>query len=201
MDGAGVEIHMNPNRLLELMAVPMACLFLILILCVFAIERPVSTGILIPMMHTRPEPLSNCEFNGFTVYLRSDGKFAGGERDDVITRDVLLSQIRKAKDNIQDDTIFVISDPEVPYGDVVNLIADIRNTTPPDHIAVVTRAGQVEGIEMPGGSSPDIHADRCQFAWPAIAGQPRWSTDEERVEEPIPLPGGKISIWQALRGK
>ena len=71
-------MDMDLNRLRALLAAPMACLFVILILCVFAVQRPVSTGIRIPMMHTRAEPLSNCEFNGFTVYLLSDGQLAGG---------------------------------------------------------------------------------------------------------------------------
>ena len=192
---------MNLNRLRELVAAPMACLSLILIFCILAIERPVSTGILIPMMRKRAEPLSFCEFNGFTVYLRSDGKIAGGSQDDVISRDVMLSRIREAKDNIQDDTIFVIADPDVSYGDVIKLISDIHSAVPPDHIALVTRAGQVEGISMSGEAPSDMYADRCQFVWPAVKGQPRWSSDKEPIEEPIPLPGGKISIWQALRRK
>lgn len=149
------------------------------------------------MMHTRAKPLGNCEFNGFTVYLRSDGKIAGGSLDDVITRDVMLSWIRAAKDNIQDDTIFIIADPDVPYGDVVNLISDIHSAVPPDHIALVTRAGQVEGISMSGEAPSDMYADRCQFVWPAVAGQPRWSTEGK----PPPLPGGQISIWQAFQEK
>jgi len=57
-DGPGVQRNMDINRLLELVAAPIACLFLILIFCVFAVQRPVSTGILIPMMHTRAEPLA-----------------------------------------------------------------------------------------------------------------------------------------------
>jgi biopolymer transport protein ExbD len=121
----------------------MACLFLILILCLFEVQRPASAGILIPMMHTRAEPLSNCEFNGFTVYLRSDGMLSGRSRDQEVSRDVILSRIRDARGGMQDETIFVIADPEVPYGDFAALIADIHHAAPADHIAVVTGAGQI----------------------------------------------------------
>jgi biopolymer transport protein ExbD len=188
---------MDLNRLRALLAAPMACLFLILILCVFAVQKPVSTGILIPMMRTRTVPLSNCEFNGFTVYLRSDGQLAGGSREDEVTRDVLLSRIREARDEIQDDTIFVIADPDVPYGDFATLIADIHNTAPPDHIAVVTRVAQIGPIEplyYPSRApSGEKWADRCRFEWHALAGQPKWP-----AREPAPLPGGRISVWKAL---
>jgi biopolymer transport protein ExbD len=187
---------MNLNRLRELVAAPMACLFVILILYVFAAQRHVSTGILIPMMRMRAEPLSNCEFNGFTVYMRSDGTLGGGSRDSEVSRDVMLSRIKEAEDNIQDDTIFVIADPEVPYGDLATLVADIHHVAPPDHIAVVTRAGQVEGWSTPGEVPLGPYADRCQFEWPAVAGQPGWL-----APEPAPLPGGRISVWEALRGK
>lgn len=104
-DAPGAGTDMDLNRLRALLAAPMACLFVILILCFLAVQRPVSTGIRIPAMRTRKEPLSFCEINGYTVYLRSDGKLAGGSRKDEIPRDVLLSRIREARDNIQDDTI------------------------------------------------------------------------------------------------
>ncbi len=192
----GVQRNMDLKRLRELVAAPIACLFLILILCVPTVQRPVSTGILIPMMHTRSEPLSNCEFNGFTVYLRSDGTLAGGSRDGEVSQDVMLSRIRDARDEIQDETIFVIADPEVPYGDFAALVADIHHAAPPDHIAVVTRTGQMRGWTIPDRVPVGPWADRCRFEWPATAGQPKWPKSD-----PIPLPGNRISVWEALRGK
>ncbi len=93
---------MNPNRLLELVAAPLACLFLILVLCVFAVQRPVSTGLPISTMRTRGQPLGNCEFNGFTIYLRADGKLAGGSREDVVSREVMLARVKEARDNVQE---------------------------------------------------------------------------------------------------
>jgi biopolymer transport protein ExbD len=187
---------MNLNRLREALAAPMACLFVILILCVFAVQRRDSTGILVPMMRARAKPLSFCEFNGFTVYLRSDGRLAGGRRDEEVSRDVILSRIREAQHNVQDDTMFVIADPDVPYGDFAQLIADIHNAVPPDHVAVVTRVARVEGISYRGGVPEGPWADRCQFEWPATPGQPKWP---ER--DVTPLPGGRISVWEAIRGK
>jgi biopolymer transport protein ExbD len=179
-----------------MLAAPMACLFVILILCVFAVQRPASVGVLIPMMRTRAKPLTFCEFNGVTVYLRSDGTLAGGSRDREVPREVMLSRIREAPDEIQDETIFAIADPESAYGDFAGLLADIHHAAPPDHIAVVTRAGQVQAWSVPGKVPLGPWTDRCQFEWPAVAGQPRWS-----ASEPIPLHGDRISVWEALRGK
>ncbi|MGD0800010.1 MAG: hypothetical protein ABR906_01710 [Terracidiphilus sp.] len=140
--------------------------------------------------------VSNCEFNGFTVFLRSDGKLAGGSRYDEVPRDVMLSRIRAAQDYVQDDTIFVIADPDASYGDFAALIADIHGAAPRDHIAAVTRAGQIQAWSIPGGVSLDFFADRRQFEWPAVIGQ-----SKKPVKEPIPLPGGRISVWEALRNK
>jgi hypothetical protein len=187
---------MDLNRLRALLAAPMACLFLILILCVFTVRRPVSTGIRIPMMRARAKPLGFCEFNGFTVYLRSDGKLAGGDREDVVSRDVLLSRIVEARDNIRDDTIFLVVDSQAPFGDLARLIGDIHNAAPPDHIAVVTRAAEIEIWQYRTGAPVEPIVDICRFEWPAVAGQPKWPE-----AEPAPLPGGRISVWQALSGK
>jgi biopolymer transport protein ExbD len=162
---------MNLDGLRSLLAVPLACLFLILMLCVFAVQSQVSSGIRIPMMRMRAEPLSNCEFNGFTVYLRSDGQIGGGDQDSRVSQSEMLSRIAQAKDNIQDDTIFVITDPEVPFERFAGLLANIQNVAPADHIAVVTREGQVEGIPNSFGLR-EKWADRCRFEWPAVAGQP-----------------------------
>jgi biopolymer transport protein ExbD len=185
---------MNTNRLLELVGAPLACLFLILVICLFAIQSPMPTGIMIPTMHTRGEPLSNCEFNGFTMYLYPDGRLAGGSPDDLVSRDVMLSRVAGAQDNIQDDTFYLIADPHVPYGEVVDLVADIHRTAPADRIALVTPAGQVEGING-NGAKLGPYVDRCRYVWPAVAGQPK-----PHAPQPIPLPGDRISIWQALTG-
>lgn len=142
---------MGLERFRTLLALPVASLFLILLVCVFAIQRPPSTGIRITLMKVRSTPLTNCEFNGFTVYLRSDGKVAGGDRDGVVSKETMLSRIKEARENIQDETIFVISDPDVQYGRLVEMISDIQHAAPPDHIAVVTREGQVTMFNRPSG--------------------------------------------------
>jgi biopolymer transport protein ExbD len=158
---------MGLERLRTLLALPLASLFLILLVCVFAMQRPSSSGIRISTMRPRPAPLTNCEFNGFTVYLRSDGTIAGGDREDVVSRATILSRIKEARDNIQDDTIFVIADPDVSYGQFAELITDIHNVAPPDHIGVVTSEGQVMMFHS-------MLADRCRFEWPAVKGQSKW---------------------------
>jgi biopolymer transport protein ExbD len=167
---------MDLERFRTLVALPLASLFLILLVCDLAIQRPPSMGIRIPMMRVRPAPLTNCEFNGFTVYLRSDGQVAGGDRDDVVSMGTMLSRIKEATDDIQDDTIFVIADPDVSYGQFAELIANIRNAAPPDHIAVVTREGQITMFDHLSGKPAEVVADRCRFEWPAVKGQPTWQS-------------------------
>jgi len=184
---------MNLNTLRTMLAAPMAALFAILILCVVVMERPASTGIRIPMMRTRAKPLNNCSFSGFTVYLRSDGKIGGGDRDDVISRNVVLSRIREAENNIRDDSIFVIADPDVSYGEFASLITDIHSIAPADNIAVVPREAQFQPRDIHGVPWGPVWADRCVYEWPALAGQPKWPAADHGQ-----LPSGRMSIWQAL---
>jgi len=166
---------MDLDNLRKLLAAPMACLFAILILCVFVVQGPVPTGIPIPMMRPRAQQLSNCELSGFTVYLRSDGKIGGGNRDSEVSQSTILSRIIEARDDIQDGTIFVITDPDASYAQFVELVAKIRNVAPADHIAAVTRAGQFDATLIPSGAH-EIGADRCRFEWPALPDQPKWPT-------------------------
>jgi|SRR4051812_2507968 len=174
---------MGLERFRTLLALPLASLFLILLVCVFAIQRSPSAGIRVPMMRVRQAPLTNCAFNGFTVYLRSDGKIAGGDREDVVPREIMLSRVKEARDNIQDDTIFVITDPDVSYEQFAELIADIHNVAPPDHIAIVTHEGQITMFYEPTGKPAKVLADRCRFEWPSVKGQSGWPNPD-----PIPLP-------------
>ncbi len=175
----GVHYSMGLERFRTLWALPLASLLLIFLVCVLATQRPTSTGIRIATMRLRSAPLTNCEFNGFTAYLRSDGTFGGGDREDVVSRATILSRIKEARDNIQDNTIFVIADQDVLYGQFAELIADIHNAAPPDHVGVVTREGQVTMFHS-------VLADRCRFEWPAVKGQPNWPNPQ-----PIPLPRAK----------
>jgi biopolymer transport protein ExbD len=161
---------MRLDRWWTVLYAAMAGVFLILGACAFAIEMPIPTGIWIPMMRMRTEPLSNCEFNGFTIYLHSDGSLTVVEGE-YKERAALLSGIREARDSIRDDTTFVIADRDVSYGDLVSLVADIHAAAPADHLAVVTRVAQVEGL---GFRTRHVWADRCKFEWPAVRGQPRW---------------------------
>lgn len=165
---------MDVERFRTLFVVPLASLFLILLVCVFVVQRPSAIGIRIPMMRVRSAPLTNCEFNGFTVYLRSDGKVAGGNRDDVVSMETMLSRITEAADNIQDDTIFVITDPDVSYGEFAKLIGEIHKVAPADHIGVVTREAQITMFDHLSGKHLRTLADRCRFEWPAVKGEPQW---------------------------
>jgi len=170
----GVHYGMGLERFRTLLALPFASLFLILLACMFVVQRPASMGIRISIMRLRPVPLSNCEFNGFTVHLRSDGIVVGSGLEGPVPEETVLSRIKEARDNIQDETIFVIADPDVPYSKFAQLIADIHNAAPPDHIGVVTREGQITEHQYSSGKALEMLADRCRFEWPAVKGQPKW---------------------------
>jgi hypothetical protein len=98
--------------------------------------------------------------------------------------ETMLSRIKEAGDNIQDDTIFVITDPDVSYGQFAELIGDIQRVAPPDHIGVVTREAQITRFNPVSGKPVGVLADRCQFEWPAVKGQLKGASHRDS----IPLP-------------
>ena len=155
-------MFMDIDRLRAVLAAPMACLFLILTLCVFAVRRPVSTGIRSPMMHLRAVPLSNCEFNGFTLSVSADGTVSTHwdqiplDRVPLITSEV--TQYRT------DRIVYVIADPKAPFGRLMDVVDRIAKVRPAVRAVVVTPETQVD-FSL-GRVPKDAHflaADRCRF--------------------------------------
>jgi len=188
---------MDLNRLRMIVAASVASLFVVLVLCVFAVQHPQpSEGIWVPMMRTRAVPLRNCSFNGFTIHVLADGKLTGADAGLKFTDELLVSRAAQAQDYISDDTFYVIADPSVPYGRVTDVLSEIQHAAPRDRVALVPREAQVE--EVGYSSDPRIDnlwADRCVYEW---VGNRR---PERLVPESIPLPGGRLSVWKALWGK
>jgi len=186
---------MNMGSLRTYLAAPFASLFGILAVCACVVHWPVPVGVSIPMMRLRHEPLTNCEFNGFTYYIRGDGSLTSGWRDGPASRNELLSRVHEARDNVQDDTFYVIADPDSRFGDVAPLLAEIQQNAAPNHVALVTRMGQVEGISLDEEESQHrFMADRCRFEWPALPRQRGW--------HPAPRPPlAKLTMWEALKGQ
>jgi len=125
-------------------------------------------------MRTRQFPLTNCEFNGFTVYLKSNGTLSGGSIDQPVSPQELASRITDAQDNIQDSTIYMIVDRDVTFGQVMSLLSLVHQAATPDHLALVPSQAQIQFRRSPSGPIEGIFADRCRFEWPATSNQPKW---------------------------
>jgi hypothetical protein len=67
---------MDLNRLRALLAAPMAALFLILLLSTFAVQRPASVGMYLPLPKVRTVPFKDCDFvsdRSIVAQLHKDG--------------------------------------------------------------------------------------------------------------------------------
>ena len=61
---------MDLNRLRSILAAPMAALFLILVLCIFAVRRPPSVGVRIPMVRIHRTYQNEFSCDGRFKFLR-----------------------------------------------------------------------------------------------------------------------------------
>ena len=156
---------MDPSRLRLWLAAPMASLFLVLSLCAFVVQRPYSSGILVPMMRERTAPVYWCDFHGFTIRMLPDGQVLAVDTE--IPPDRLVPLIAEVMEYRSDRTVYVIADQGVSYGRVAGLLDKISHADPKIQIALVARQAQVEMTFARANYPHGLRlADNCRFEWP-----------------------------------
>ena len=129
---------MDLDRLRSILAAPFASLFLILLLCTLAMQRPMaSVGFRIPVVRIRHDP------NQFTC----DGRFEFVRRtedrktwinQDEIPENQTSSNIVELMENRAERVVYVEAESDIPYGDFVSMIDQITGAEPDIHVVVVS---------------------------------------------------------------
>jgi len=139
---AAVSIYgMDLIRLRALVAAPLAGLFLVILLCTLAMQRPVSVGIDVPMTRVREIPIENC-FSGLSdrdliLRIKDDGTVWINETQE--KRENIRPILSKIYGYRAERIAYLLIDPNVSYeefADVYNLAA---SSTPNLHIGLLTR--------------------------------------------------------------
>lgn len=170
---------MDLNRLRSFLAAPLAALFLILVLCVFAVQTPPSVGMHVPLPKVRTVPHNECESadRWIVVQLHKDGSTWINENQ--VRADELGSELTEIYENRRYKFIYMFSDPDVPFGQFANFYNIVLSSTKDLRIGLRTRRLEAQLQDCPLGSS-------CGLEWSDHAFIPC-------VERQIPLPPPRLT--------
>jgi biopolymer transport protein ExbD len=114
---AAVSIMITNDSLRSFVAVPVAAVFLILLLCLLAMGKRPAMGLRVPVPHVRTLPFAEC-YDDRSVWVRLAKN--GGIRinETSVSRNEVKLRISEIYENREGpNAIFMLVDPEVPYGD------------------------------------------------------------------------------------
>jgi biopolymer transport protein ExbD len=137
----------------------MASLFLVLVLCAIALQRPVSAGMELPVTQVRAVPHDDCEGvdRDIVVLLHKDGSYWLNE-EQASARE-LGPMLGEIYENRKYKLIYMFVDPDVSYGEFARFYSTVASSTPDLRIGLRTRQMEAEFQQCPQGSS-------CGLEWP-----------------------------------
>ena len=138
----------------------MASLFLVLSLCAFVVQRPPSVGMHVPLIKVRAVPCKDCDFlsdRSLVVRIHNDGNIWINETQ--VNYEKLGPLLTKIYENRAEKLIYIVSDPDVPYGEFANIYSRVVSSDSDLHIVLVTSQIQAQVEQCPFGSC-------CVLEWP-----------------------------------
>ncbi len=129
---------MDLNRLSSLFGAPLASFFLILVLCTFAVQRPVSVGFNVPMVriHRTLQHEFSCDGRFEFFRLTKDGKTWINAAE--IPADQVRARVAALMENRAERVVYVIADSELSYGRFMEFLGKIEGATTDLHIVVIS---------------------------------------------------------------
>jgi len=148
---------MDFNRLRLIVAPALASLFLILSLCAFVVQRPVSAGFRVPMVRIHHDPQEPYDCDGRPEFLRltKDGRTWVNEAE--IPGGQLASTVASLMENRAERVVYVMVDSELSYGQFAGFLGKIAAATSDLHVVVVS--GEVR-------RAFEKRPDLCDFVYP-----------------------------------
>ena len=151
---------MDLDRLRSLLAVPLACLFLILVLCVFAVQKQPSVGMHLPLPKVRVHPDKDCDFlsdRNIVLQLHKDGSIFINETR--VSQEELRSILVEIYETREERVIYILPDSDISFGEFSDIYDKVASSINGLHIALSTRLLDRELKQCPEGSS-------CGLDWP-----------------------------------
>jgi biopolymer transport protein ExbD len=152
---------MNPNQIRLLVAPALASLILILLVCALVVPHPVPAGLSVPILRVRPIPTKDC-FDGLSdrgVVIQIHGDGSTWINETKLSPDVVRKDLTEIYVNRQYKFVYMIVDPEVPFGEFADIYDKAASATPGLHIGLLTRQFRNQMEQCPLGSG-------CTEVWP-----------------------------------
>jgi biopolymer transport protein ExbD len=152
---------MTLSQIRLLVTPALASLFLILLVCAIVDRHPASVGLALPILRVRAIPIKDC-FDGLSdrdvvIQIRGDGSTWINETK--LSPDVLGKELNEIYEYRQERFVYMIVDPEVPYGEFAEIYDKAASSTPGLHIGLLTRQFRNQMEQCPVGSG-------CTEVWP-----------------------------------
>jgi biopolymer transport protein TolR len=128
----GLVADINVTPLVDVMLV---------LLIIFMVTAPMMTqGLNVDLPETTAKPLRQ-ELKPLVVTLKADGAMSINEVP--MTKAILIEELKKSYATNKDQSIYIRADKNVPYGNVMTLMADIQSSGF-DKISMVTKPPEKE---------------------------------------------------------
>jgi len=118
---------MDLSWLRSLLAAPLVCLFMILVVCSLEMSQPHSVGIRVPIVQLPPQPQPEyvCDGESITVWLAKDGTISINHYSQISSRELTakLAEIFEFRPG----PLYVFADHEAPYGQFADLMSKIMS--------------------------------------------------------------------------
>jgi biopolymer transport protein ExbD len=150
---------MGFERFRTLLALPLGSLFLILLVSVFAIQRPASVGVRMPLLRLKPpRPELICDGRWVFVHLLDDGTTKINEKQ--IRQEELALLVQSIMESRAERVIYVVPSPGIPYSRFLETVSTLRQAVPDMHIGVLS--GKLRNAYM----RPSLERQPCDIEWP-----------------------------------
>jgi biopolymer transport protein ExbD len=157
---------MDPNRLYALIAVPLAGLFLLMVLFTTGVHRPGSMGLHVPTIKVRVHPYKDCDFlsdRNIVVQIRQDGSIWINETQ--VSREKLRSTLTMIFEPREERVVYLLPSPDVSFGEFADIYNTVASSTRNLHIVLSTRQFDKELQQCPQDSV-------CGLEWPDHTSEP-----------------------------
>jgi len=143
---------MDMDRLATPLLASLVGVLLILCVCAFELERPASTGMLLPIPKVGSLPFAECDVlsdRDIVVSIKRDGSTIINETS--VPLGELKARLGEIYANRAERIAYILSDPEVSYGQFANAYEKVASSAEGLHIGLLTPQLESES-ETPQGT-------------------------------------------------
>jgi biopolymer transport protein ExbD len=157
---------MGLERFRTLLALPLASLFLILLVCVFAMRRPASLGVRMPLVRLKsPGQEPTCDGRWVFVELLTDG--TAKVNSELVPKQDLSAKVGGLMQSRAERVVFLVPSPDIPYSQFVETLNVLEKSAPSTHIGVLSGTLRDQFVGPPITSPLQRAYLPCDIVWPA----------------------------------